>query len=524
MPIDTPDWVRDAVFYEVFPDRFARSGRVPMPGLLEPWDAPPTHHGFKGGDLYGIAGRLPYLSDLGVTALYLTPVFASASNHRYHTDDYLRVDPLLGGDDALRELLDAAHARGIRVVLDGVFNHTGRGFWAFHHVMENAGDSPYRDWFHFHPAALARRRAFRPYPWPTDEDSWPVDQAFDPAGEDGGDESFRRLGYRGWWGLPALPKLNTANPAVREHLLGVAEHWLRFGIDGWRLDVPAEIHDETFWQEFRLRCRAVNPEAYLVGEIWQECPEWLAGDRFDAVMNYPLAHAVIGFVAQEHLDHAVVARQHDYGRGTKVRDGAAFGAELERLMSLYDPAVTHVQLNLLDSHDSPRFRTMTGRDPAAWRLAVLLQATLPGAPCIYYGDEVGVEGDHDPDCRRSFPWDEAAWDRDGLDWIRAVLRARHELPSLRRGKFRLAGSAGDAVGFVRMGPREAAAVVAVNAGDEGASLDLALPDLAGRRLIAVPLPGTGDATPAASAVVPGDDGTLRLQVPGRSSIVLRTAP
>ena len=159
MSVDTPAWVRDAVFYQIFPDRFAASERVAKPGPLEPWDAPPTNHGFKGGDLLGIVEHLAYLEDLGVTALYLTPIFQSASNHRYHTYDYFTVDPLLGGDDALRELLDAAHARGMRVVLDGVFNHTGRGFWPFHHVLETGAGSPYRDWFHFDDAAPGRRPA-----------------------------------------------------------------------------------------------------------------------------------------------------------------------------------------------------------------------------------------------------------------------------------------------------------------------------------------------------------------------------
>ncbi len=177
MPIDTPDWVRDAVFYQVFLDRFASSPRVVKPGPLEPWDAPPTDHGFKGGDLLGVAERLPYLADLGITALYLTPVFASASNHRYHTYDYFSVDPLLGGDAALRELLDAAHGRGMRVVLDGVFNHTGRGFWAFHHVLENGAGSPYRDWFHFDPSALDGRRPLRPYPRATDPERTPRSQS-----------------------------------------------------------------------------------------------------------------------------------------------------------------------------------------------------------------------------------------------------------------------------------------------------------------------------------------------------------
>ena len=518
MPIDTPDWVRDAVFYQIFPDRFARSGRVPAPGPLETWDHAPTPHGFKGGDLLGIAERLPYLADLGVTALYLTPIFASASIHRYHTYDYLAVDPILGGNLALRVLLDEAHGRGMRVVLDGVFNHTGRGFWPFHHVLENGAGSPYVDWFHFHPAALHGKRPLRPYPWHGDGDHWPVDPADEPTSDAKGDESFRRLGYRAWWGLPALPKLNTDNPQVREHLMTVAEHWLQFGIDGWRLDVPMEIHTPGFWEEFRRRVRAVTPEAYIVGEIWHECADWLAGDRFDAVMNYPLAFAILGFAAQGHLDRAVVGRQGEYARGTVVRDGAGLGQELERLMALYDPAVTHVQLNLLDSHDSPRFRTLAGRDAGAWRLATLLLATLPGAPCIYYGDEVGVEGDQDPDCRRSFPWDEARWDRDGLAWTKAVLAMRHGSPALRRGSFRVAGAAGLSMGFVRAGDGGDLAVVAVNAGDQAVPLQLTVPEAAGRVLEGVALPGTVPASVTVSA-----DGTLAVAVPARSGAVLRSA-
>ena len=164
IPIDTPAWVRDAVFYQVFPDRFARSGRVEAPGSLEPWDSPPTTRGFKGGDLYGLAERLDELADLGATAIYLNPVFASASNHRYHTYDYYAVDPLLGGDAALRELLDAAHARGMRVILDGVFNHASRGFWPFNHILECGLASPYLDWFHVDRDALASGRPLRPYP------------------------------------------------------------------------------------------------------------------------------------------------------------------------------------------------------------------------------------------------------------------------------------------------------------------------------------------------------------------------
>jgi cyclomaltodextrinase / maltogenic alpha-amylase / neopullulanase len=522
MTIQTPDWVRDAIFYQIFPDRCAMSDRVAKPGPLEPWDTPPTIHGFKGGDLAGITERLAYLQELGVNALYLTPIFQSASNHRYHTYDYLSVDPLLGGDEALRELLDEAHGRGMHVVLDGVFNHTGRGFWAFHHVLENGSASPYVDWFHWNPAALDGRMPFRPYPWPSEVDHAPNEPGAESTDDYQGDESLRRLGYRAWWGLPALPKLNTSNPGVREHLLTVAEHWLRFGIDGWRLDVPTEIRDEAFWREFRARCRAVNPDAYIVGEIWHEAPEWVAGDRFDALMNYPLAEAILGFAAQGHLNEPVVRAHHEYGGRVHRRDGAAFGTELERLMRLYERPVTEVQLNLLGSHDSPRFRTMASGDRDAYHLAVLLQATLPGAPCTYYGDEIGLLGETDPDCRRSFPWDPGRWDEDGLAWTRMAYAARRALPALRRGSFAVVGATADALTYVRACANEAAGdpvLVAVNAGDEAIDVPAFVPELGGRRLIDVPLPLSAGLAP----VEVERDGRVTVPVPARAGRILGTS-
>ena len=250
-----------------------------------------------------------------------------------------------------------------------------------------------------------------------------------------GDGRVHRLGYRAWWGLPALPKLNTSNPAVREYLFGVAEHWLRFGIDGWRLDVPTEIRDEAFWQEFRRRCRAVNPDAYIVGEIWHEAPEWLAGDRFDAVMNYPLAEAILGYAAQGHLNEPVVRAHHEYGHTVHRRDGAAFGAELERLMAVYDRAVTDVQLNLLGSPRQPALPddgvAATGTRTTS---PCCSRRRCPGAPCTYYGDEVGLEGGNDPDCRGAFPWDEDRWDPRRRSRGPGTPTARGSaLPALRRG-------------------------------------------------------------------------------------------
>ena len=237
------------------------------------------------------------------------------------------------------------------MVLDGVFNHTGRGFWPFHHVLETGAASPYRGWFHLDDGALDAGRPLI---------GVSASRARRPSA----------LGYEAWWGLPALPKLNTDEPAVREYLFGVAEHWLRFGIDGWRLDVPAEIDDEAFWQEFRTRCRAVRPDAYLVGEIWHVAPEWLRGDRFDALMNYPLAEAIIGFAGGQQLDMAVVRAHHEYAGSVAPRDGAgvrgtARGApagvrRLDRRGPAEPPRVARC----------PRLRTVVGGDVAArvgWR-------------------------------------------------------------------------------------------------------------------------------------------------------------
>ena len=499
MTIDRPAWVRDAVFYQIFPDRFAGSARVPKPGPLEPWADPPTMHGFKGGDLLGIVEHLDYLEDLGVTALYMTPVFQSASNHRYHAYDYLAVDPLLGGDAALRELLDAAHARGMRVVLDGVFNHTGRGFWPFHHVLENGAASPYRNWFHLDDAALDAGRPLSAYPPPD----------ADPSA----------LGYLAWWGLPALPKLNIAEPAVREYLFGVAEHWLRFGIDGWRFDVPEEIKDESFWQELRRRCRAIRPDAYLVGEIWHVAPEWVRGDQFDALMDYPLTEAILGFAGGSHLDMGVIGDHHEFAGRVRAMDGPSFAGRLVDLLAAYEPETVAAQLNLLGSHDTPRARTVLGDDLEGLRLATLLQMTLPGAPSIYYGDEIGMAGGNDPDCRRAFPWEEGAWDHDLRAFVRELIALRSREPVLRADQVTIIAADGGAMAFERR-LADARLLVAVNAGDAPARLELRLAVPDGRRLEAVG-PSVGSGAVSAGPVTSG--GVALVDLGPRSGSILRLA-
>lgn len=497
MTITAPDWVQDAIFYQIFPDRFARSARNPNDKLtFEPWDSPPTVHGFKGGDLYGIAERLDYLKDLGITALYLNPIFASASNHRYHTFDYYNVDPLLGGNDALRHLLDQAHKKGIRVVLDGVFNHASRGFWQFHHVLECGDGSPYKDWFHFDPDRLTRKKHWGAYPGPHEIKALHH-----------GENSLTAIGYGAWWNAPALPKFNTDTPAVREFLFDVAEHWIKFGIDGWRLDVATEIDDDSFWQEFRNRVRTINPEAYIVAEIWHESHRWLKGDQFDAIMNYDVTKPVIAFFSNGNLDLKVLHQQSNYHGIHHSIDAHEFANRIDHNLALYKADITYAQLNLLDSHDTPRFLSCVDGDKASLRLAWLFMFTYPGAPCVYYGDEIGMDGEHDPYCRKSFPWDESKWDKSLLEYVKETIALRKKHPALRRGDFKRLWSANGVYAYSRtLGDKTL--VVALNV--SGSPQQVHITYEAGRS----PKPVFGEASDVSV------DGHLKFTVPARSGVVL----
>lgn len=494
----TPDWVQDAVFYQIFPDRFAKSPRNPSGNLsFEPWNSPPSAHGFKGGDLYGIAEKLDYLKDLGITALYLNPIFASASNHRYHTFDYYTVDPLLGGTDALRFLLDKAHRKNMRVILDGVFNHASRGFWQFHHVLECGDGSPYKDWFHFDPERLSGKKHWGAYPGPNELKALHH-----------GEDSLTAIGYRGWWNLPALPKFNTNTPAVREFLFGVAEYWIRFGADGWRLDVPTEIDDDSFWQEFRRRVRKINPEAYIVAEIWHESQRWLQGDQFDAIMNYDVTKPVIAFFGGKHLDLKVVHQQSNYRGIHHGIDAHEFADRIDHNLGLYKQEITYSQLNLLDSHDTPRFLSCVSGNKDSLKLAWLFMFTYPGAPCLYYGDEIGMDGHHDPDCRRSFPWEESKWDKNLLGYVKELIALRKRNPALRRGDFKRLWSANGTYAFSRSLDGRTF-VVAVNVSDSPQQIHVTY------EAKKVPNPVFGKASDITV------DERLRFTIPARSGVVLR---
>jgi neopullulanase len=424
----TPEWVRDAVFYQIFPDRFAKSLTINKPKHLQEWGSTPTYHGYQGGDLVGVIEHLDYLGDLGITALYFTPVFQSASNHRYHTHDYEKVDPMLGGTAALRRLLDQAHARGIKVVLDGVFNHASRGFFQFHDIMENGPNSAYLDWF-----------TIKGFPL----------NAYDGK---------KPANYQAWWGLPALPKFRTSCPQVREFLWGIARKWIEFGIDGWRLDVPGEIDDDSFWREFRVRVRQSNPEAYIVGEIWTDAQRWLKGDMWDAVMNYQFTRACIAFFIGESVNEDDLRKTSLHPVGPSSAE--VFRQSVERLLNLYHPNVSSAMLNLLSSHDMARFLTLANGDRSALELAATFQMTYVGAPAVYYGDEIGMSGGHDPANRGAFPWHSAdTWDIHLLHAFQRLIALRRERAALRRGSFRFLWAKDGVIAISRQLAQETAIVV-----------------------------------------------------------------
>jgi neopullulanase len=437
----TPEWVKDAVFYQIFPDRFAKSERVEKPHNLEKWEAPPTAHGFKGGDLLGVVEHLDYLSDLGVNAIYFTPIFQSTANHRYHTHDYYQVDPILGGNAAFKILLDEAHRRNIRIILDGVFNHASRGFYQFNHTLENGANSPYLDWF-----------TVREFPLHAYDDYGPA-------------------GYEAWWNLKDLPKFNHKNPQVREFIMRVAEHWIEQGIDGWRLDVPGEIDDDEFWREFRRRVKKINPDAYIVGEIWYRADRWLVGDQFDAVMNYQFTRACLGFFVNPTDLVRRLTEGHSYGT-IETLDARGFGHRLEEVIAWYPSEIAYAQLNLLDSHDTARFVTIAKNDVSALKLSLLTMMTYPGAPMIYYGDEIGMVGAKDPDCRRAMVWDETRWDHDLRAAVKKYIALRKKYIALRRrGEYAHLYSSGEAYAFGRKRDNETV-IVALNAGKTTTTLNL----------------------------------------------------
>lgn len=382
----TPYWLQDAIFYQIFPDRFADGDSTNDPANIDKWGSAPTIWNYQGGDLRGILQRFDYLLDLGINAIYLNPIFQAPSNHRYNTTDYYKIDPRVGTMLDFHALIDLAHRNNIRVVLDGVFNHGSRGFFAFNDVLENGEFSAYKDWFHIHRFPL---------------DAYGPDDA---------------INYDGWWMLKSLPKFNTNNLEVRSYLMGVARYWVERGIDGWRLDVPNEINDDSFWAEFRQVVKSANRDACLIGEIWNADPRWANDTHFDGLMHYPVRDALLAC-----FNH----------RGTVTQ----FAETVEGLLKIYPRENAYSMYVTLGSHDTERLCSMLGNDLAKIKLAFQFLFAYPGAPAIYYGDEVGLEGGKDPDSRRAFPWNPACWKGDLHPWIQSLITVRKGRTSLRRGEY-----------------------------------------------------------------------------------------
>ncbi len=440
MQIHTPNWVKHAVFYQIFPDRFARTVPPHQKWLLdvplEDWDPPPTFHGYKGGNLWGVIAQLDYLQDLGINAIYLNPIFSSASNHHYHTLDYYQVDPLLGGDEAFASLLKEAHQRNIKIVLDGTFNHASRGFYFFNDILENGSNSPWLDWFKIQ--------------------GWPISPY---------DESLP-ANYASWNDHRALPEFNTDHPGVREYIMRVGEHWIKLGADGWRLDSADYIKTTGFWQEFRDRVKAINPEAYIVGEIPMDAREWLDGTQFDGVSSLPFLNATTAFVVG---DRQVKGHFQEYAPPPPT-DAAGYGDQINELLQRYPWEIQLTQLNGVNNHDTARLIDVAGGDRPSLYLATLLLFTFPGAPCIYYGDEVGLTGGYDPDCRKAFP-SQQEWDRDILEYHRQLITLRHTHAALRIGEYQTLYAEGQIYVFARILAEEVL-VIAVNAGNETAKVTI----------------------------------------------------
>ncbi len=414
----TPEWVRDAVFYQIFPERFRNGNRKTDPPGTVPENTKPGFDTFYGGDLDGVIRSATYLKNLGVTAVYFNPLFESPSVHKYDTSDYRKIDPHFGTEETFRAMKNTLKILGIRFILDGVFNHTGDTFWAFRDVLANGPESAYKNWY-----------VIRKFP-----------------ARDGPENN-----YESWWGFPSLPKLNAAEPAVKKHLLETASHWIEKGASGWRLDVPNEI-DHPFWKEFRRTVKTTDPDAYIVGEIWQDARPWLSGDEFDGVMNYRFRDACLNFF------------------GRRLLRAPDFAAEIGKLVYRYPLQACFANLNLLSSHDTARYFSVIGKDLTRMKLSVAFQFSFPGAPCVYYGEENGMEGGRDPDNRRFMVWDRGKWNGELRRFYGKMIGLRRRIELLRRGDFRFIRADGMVVGFERFRIGEKIAVF-LNNGDTSESID-----------------------------------------------------
>ena len=379
---EVPHWAQNKVVYQVFPARFASSQQIDR----KVWYKTPIKATTDlKGDLKGLCSKLEYIRDLGVDILYMTPIFHSRSSHKYDTIDYYAVDPTFGTTEDLVRLVDRAHELGLKVILDGVFNHTAPEFFAFRDLEENWETTPYRNWYY------CSDRPKRP-------------KIF------GVKPNYKCFSYFG-----GMPKLNLENPETGDYFIDVALYWMRTAhIDGWRLDVGDEV-SHGYWSRFRKAVKKEFPEALIVGEVWHYAADFLQGDNWDSVMNYPFRNAVMDFVAKETIT------------------ATEFLNELGFLRGNLNTACQPLLWNLIDSHDTPRALHECGENKDKLRLLAAFQLLLPGMPFLYYGDEVGMTGGPDPDCRRGMLWDTELQDRGLLQYYQKLIALRKQYPCMMQG-------------------------------------------------------------------------------------------
>ena len=386
--VKTPDWVKKTVWYQIFPERFWNGDKSnDPPGTFEWGSKEPDHYDFFGGDLQGIIDKLSHIEKLGFNGIYLCPIFKSPSNHKYDTTDYFEVDPAFGTKETLKKLVDECHKRGIKIMLDAVFNHIGDTSKEWLDVVEKGAESRYASWFHIYKFPVTYNSIDR------------VDEA-------------ENLSYASFGFTPHMPKLNTSNPEVQEYLLSAARYWTEnFDIDSWRLDVAGEV-DHHFWKKFHREVSAIKSDIYIVGEIWHSAQPWLLGNEFHGVMNYPLTESIRDYFINNYIDAKKMA-----------------GAINHQLMR-YPNQTNEVMFNLLDSHDTPRLMTLAKGDKNKVKSSLAFMFMLTGSPCIYYGTEIGMTGGEDPGCRFCMEWDEDKWDRDMYRFTSMLVAFRRKYSDL----------------------------------------------------------------------------------------------
>lgn len=377
-----PKWAENAVVYQIFPSRFA-SSKEQDDSLW--YKVPMGHWEDLHGDLQGIIAHLPHMKELGVDVLYLNPIFYSDSSHKYDTIDYKIIDPSFGTEDDLKQLVEQAHQMGMKVILDGVFNHTSPKFFAFADIEKNQEKSQYLDWYFIEKFPLFEQQ--------------------------GKKANFKTFGYYG-----GMPKLNLRNPKVEEYIFDVAVYWIeKCGIDGWRLDVGDEV-GHRFWKRFREKIKMVKEDALIIGEVWHPAYDYLEGDEWDTVMNYHFFLTVKDFVADGTISATKFIERMDFMRGT------------------VHSSVYPLLWNLIDSHDTARFLHICGENKEKFKLAVAMQLLTTGMPMIYYGDEYGMTGGDGSDCRRGMVWKKQYQDLAIYEWYQKLIALRKRIPALTEGK------------------------------------------------------------------------------------------